>query len=359
MLLQKLNKKLAKNTTLSDETQELLNKVKVSNKNKLAKRLATLALAGAMVLAPLGLAACSANCQGIVVPNNQTQATPGGNTNGGNTNPGGNTNSNDDKGLELSDITKKLMTDDYYLNIAHTILYDSTKTEKNMLPVPYKFLKQHGHDVDAYLDGTLNAFASSYIYDNDKNHIYVSVKAENVSYHEYGNYYTNYVLKYPLTNQEYDEYVYLNKGGYVQGLLFIQELDNQKTPEIVNEINIAVSSYDDMIEDYTLSKNVNLNNYHKVEIDVFTVNKNEIEISVRNSSTANSESNKIGFIKMSPTVTARIETYDNNVNRVGFPERVDYNHQDEYQSSLQNITSFSYGYNIINASPYPENYLIK
>ena len=30
--------------------------------------------------------------------------------------------------------------------------------------------------MDAYLDGTLNAFASSYIYDNDHNHIYVSVK---------------------------------------------------------------------------------------------------------------------------------------------------------------------------------------
>ncbi len=306
------------------------------------------------IFSAFAFTACSPNCQGLTIPSNQSSG--GGSASGGSDSNGG------DNEQKYSDIVIKLMTDDYYYNIARTILYDSTKVEKNMLPIPYKFLREHGHNVDAYLEGTLNVFASSYIYDNDHNHIYVSVKAENVSYHEYGNYYTNYVLKYPLTNREYEEYVYLNKGingdGYVQGLLFIQELDNQKTPEIVNQINIAVKSYDDMIEQYSSSKNINFNKYYKIDMDIYVFNKNEIEISVRAADVSTKYTTKFGKIKLLPSIFAQVQIYDNNVNYLVEPAEVDYGNLEEYQSSLQDITAFSYGYNILNASPYPGDYPI-
>ena len=303
-----------------------------------------------------GLAACTINHGDTTSSNEQNQP----NTNQNNNNSGNNTNdNNENKEKEFSSILDKILTDKYYTNMVDRILGNSHELAKDMLPIPYKFLRQHGHNVDAYLDGTLDVFASSYIYDNDKNHIYVSVKAENVSNSIYGNYYTNYVLKYPLTNQEYDEYTDLCDGEYLQGLLFIQELDNQKTPEIVNKINVQKATYDRMITQYTKSKNINFKRYSRVEIDIYSVSDTEIEISVRNGASANKFNNNISWITLTTNkFAANIKTYDNAVTYVGSVEMVNYKNLEEYQSSLQDITSFSYGQNIQHAIPYPNDYPI-
>ena len=63
--------------------------------------------------------ACSPNCQGIFIPSNQSNG--GGNTSGGSDSNG------DENQQKYSDIVTKLMTDDYYFNIARTIFFDSTK----------------------------------------------------------------------------------------------------------------------------------------------------------------------------------------------------------------------------------------
>ena len=288
--------------------------------------------------------ACSSNCQGLTIPSNQSSG--GGNTSGGSDSNG------DENQQKYSDIVTKLMTDDYYFNIARTILFDSTKLEKYMLPVPYKFLRERGHNVDAYLEGTLNVFASSYIFDNDHNHIYVSVKAENVSYHEYGNYYTNYVLKYSLTNQEYEDNITLSKSGSLQSLFFIQELDNQKSPEIVNQINIAVSSYDDMIEGYLTAPDINFNKYRQIDVDVYTCNKDELEVSIREAGPSNMFTSKIGKIKLLPSLLVGFATYDNNVKYMSQPAAMNYGNLAEYQSSVQDITAFSYGSQVTGTNPY-------
>ena len=264
-------------------------------------------------------------------------------------NPGGN---NNDETTEFSDILSNILTEENR-DLWQKVYDNGFRISNDVKPIPYKFLRNHGHNVSAYLDGTLDVFASSYIYDNDKNHIYVSVKAENVSYSQYGNYYTNYVLKYPLTNQEYEEYTYLCKGGYVQGLFYIQELDNQKTPEIVNKINVQKETYNKMIKQYTKSNNINFKKYFSIDMDIYTFNTDEIEISIRNGSSSNMFSNNIGFITLLPNPTsAGVESYDNNVMKLGNAAKVNYKNLEEYQSSLQNITSFSYGTNISHTNPY-------
>ena len=223
-----------------------------------------------------------------------------------------------------------------------------------VLSLPYKFLREHGHNVEAYLNGTLNAFASSYIYDNDKNHIYVSVKAENVSNSQYGNHYTNYVLKYPLTDQEYDEYTNFCKEGFLQGLLFIQELDNQKTPEIVNKINVSKTTYDLMVKEYTDSI-LNVDNYNKMEIDVYKADMESVSISIRESTIANSRKSYIGFVKLDYKLLANPDVYDNDVVYIDSPISVRFD-TDGYKKSMENITSFSYGTTINRSSPYPYDY---
>ena len=352
MLLDKLSEKLSRKSALTDETQALLNNVKVSNKNKIVKKIATLMLAGAMALAPIGIAACTANCGVINNPTEQTQPnTPGGNTG---TNPGGNNDDDKENIIDnLSDITKTVETDSYYRSLGERCRKNNRILDPDMKPIPFKFLRNHGHNVDAYLDGTLDVFASSYIYDDDKNHIYVSVKAENVSTHQYGNYYTNYVLKYPLTNQEYSDYVTLSKNGAIQAFYFIQELDNQKTPEIVNQINVQKETYNKMITEYTKNKNININNYNAFCIDLINFNNDEINISIRGASTSNNSRTLIGNLQITPSSFTQMHTYDNNVLYMGFAERVYFDHLDKYKDSLQNITSFSYGEKFTGTNPYP------
>ena len=265
-------------------------------------------------------------------------------------NPGGNNDDNKEK-IEHSKIMDALVQDDYYQDLVTQVWDNHLEIKNNMKPIPYKFLRNHGHNVDAYLDGTLNAFASSYIYDNDKNHIYVSVKAENVSNSQYGNYYTNYVLKYPLTNQEYEEYTYLCKDEYLQGLLFIQELDNQKTPEMLSKVNIAKYTYDYMIEYYPKGDK-NPNKYQNLEVDVYYVDMTKICVSIRGINKSNLSKSTIGYIELSYKKMARPYEYDGDAIYVTDPTSVNYDIEN-YYTTIQNITSFSYGTNIKYANPYP------
>ena len=305
------------------------------------------------IFSAFAFTACSPNCQGLTIPSNQSS---GGDSASGSSNNNGGATTGDDKEEsiidKLSNITITIETDPYYRGLAQKNTDNYQYITNDILPVPYKFLREHGHNVDAYLDGTLNAFASSYIFDNDHNHIYVSVKAENVSNSIYGNYYTNYVLKYPLTDQEYEDYITLSKSGCIQSLFFIQELDNQKTPEIVNEINIAVYSYNEMINEYSQSPNINFKNYYQLEIDVYTCNKSEIEVSVRAADVSHKYNTTFGKIKLLPSILTNIYTYDNNVVYISNSDAVNYGNLDEYQSSLQDITSFSYCDRIMGTNPY-------
>ncbi len=317
---------------------------------KISKIILSLILGCAFAFSAFTFAACKVS-GGEAAPSEQT---PSGSNSGDTNNNGGNNNSQDgnkdDKTQEFSDILYTILTDKYYDDLRIESRDNGMVVHNNMKPIPYKFLRNRGHNVDAYLDGTLDAFASSYIYDSDKNHIYVSVKAENVSISQYGNYYTNYVLKYPLTDQEYDEYINLCEGGYLQGLLFIQELDNQKTPEMLSKVNIAKITYDTMVEEFP-DLTINVNNYNEMDIDISFADLEKICISIRKKSNSNMMKNEIGFVDMRYKKLAHPNVYDDNAIYVAKPTSVNYD-IDKYYSIIQNITSFGYGTNINTTNPY-------
>ncbi len=268
-------------------------------------------------------------------------------------NPG--VNNDDDKENiidKLSDITKTVETDSYYRSLGERCMKNNRILDPDMKPIPFKFLRNHGHNVDAYLDGTLDVFASSYIYDNDKNHIYVSVKAENVSTSQYGNYYTNYVLKYPLADQEYSDYVTLSKNGAIQAFYFIQELDNQKTPEMLSKANVAKKTYDKMIEKYPNTL-LNPEKYNSLEVDILALNDNKISMNIRNGSKSNYLKTKIGSLDFRQTEYTKLYKYDNDVYYLVDPVEVFALDFDNYPYSLQDITSFSYGEKFTGTNPYP------
>ena len=98
-----------------------------------------------------------------------------------------------------------------------------------------------------------------------------------------------------------------------------------------------------MITEYTRSKNINFKKYSKVDLDLFECNDDEIVVQIRGASSANQYDNTIGEITLLPVYITDIKLYDNDVYFVRKPEEVNYKNLDEYKSSLQKITSFSYG----------------
>ena len=107
-----------------------------------------------------------------------------------------------------------------------------------------------------------------------------------------------------------------------------------------------------MIEQYSSSKNINFNKYYKIDMDIYVFNKNEIEISVRAADVSNKYATKCGKIKLLPSIFAQVQIY-NNVHYLIEPAEVDYGNLEEYQSSLQDITAFSYADRVYGTNPYP------
>ena len=325
-------------------------------KFKKRKHLAALIFAGAMALVPFAVSSCSVNCNPQTQTDNSSDVNNNSSSSGSSSTPDTDKNQNDK--LQLSPITYKLMTDDYYLSLAQKVMSGYNFIKKNMLPVPYKFLRDEGKNVDAYLDGTLNAFASSYMYENDKNNLYVSVKAENKSTSSYGNYYTNYVLKYTLTDQESEEYTYLCKGEYLQGLLFVQELDIQKDPEVLSEVNISKNTYEKIIRLATDSPKINVDKYQTVNVDILKATLDDLSLDIRYPAWATYSVVKKRNLNIALVDQYAIpKKYDNNVYWYSEPTAGDISF-DDYLASTKNIISFGYSQQIKHFSPYPNDYLI-
>lgn len=230
---------------------------------KTAKIIASLALCATLSFGIAVVGACSRNSNS---DNNIGQ----GNTDTDNTDNGGQT--------QYSQILQTVLTDSEYKQVIEkcTDSYGTTYlTYNEMKAFPYFFLEEQEHDVASIKNSResgapLECKTSIYIKNDDINNLFMSVRIENKGSPE--NYYTNYVLKYSLTKQEYDELYMLYENNYVQAPLFIQELSRQKTPTVESKINITTSAYSKIVNRWSI-----LVNYFAME-EVFGTNGIEVDI---------------------------------------------------------------------------------
>ena len=71
-------------------------------------------------------------------------------------------------------------------------------------------------------------------------------------------YWTNYLLKYELTEQEMDDYHHLHTGEgkvdyFIEAVLMNNEISKTRKPEIIGKSNISIEAFDDMTENYQFS----------------------------------------------------------------------------------------------------------
>ena len=173
----------------------------------------------------------------------------GGQTGGDDTDPDGPTIDNNDPTSEpeekYSQILQDVLESDYYAEL--TDMYEAAwnyPITKAHEAIPYAFLSREGFDIQAIKDEEIDCDSVAYIKNDDTSTLYLSTKVVTDGADPY---YTCYTLSYPLTDKEYDDLVMLHQEKYIQAPYFIQELDNQKTAEVISKASITVEAYDGIL----------------------------------------------------------------------------------------------------------------
>lgn len=202
-------------------------------------------------------------------------------TNPGNnpgTNPGTDPGTNPGEQTQHSELLLDILEDNYYDQTTQEF-YDAKYFLQKADAIPYQFLIEQGHDVEKLKTNELSAYSIIYTLGDDKNNIYLSNRIENEGIDTY---YTFYTLKYPLTNQEYDDMVMLFENNYIQSGYFIQELAKQKEPTVIADVNTTKKYYDDFYKKFKNSEAYvhDILGTDKIEIDFLNFSKEEQTFSI-------------------------------------------------------------------------------
>lgn len=107
-------------------------------------------------------------------------------------------------------------------------------------PHPYAFLQKQGHNVSAIKNGELKCETQTFVKDSEPNNLYMLTYVENAASTPY---YTEYLLKYELTEKEMYDYQMLHEDLYAQTFLINNAISKAKTPTIVSKANITVQAH--------------------------------------------------------------------------------------------------------------------
>ena len=236
----------------------LLNKLKNFFKNnKIVKRVATLVISGA--LSTTIMFGCAPK-----------EPTPKPNPN----NPTS----------KYSTILENVLEDEYYNGLIDAAkeddeLYRSAKFD----PHPYAFLKSKGQNVDKIKSGDLKCRTVSYVKEDEPNNLYMMTYVENEASDPY---YTEYMLKYSLTEQEMKDYAFLHKDGanyYIQAVFMNDEISESKKATILGETKMNVEAHETLLD--SIKTENHITEYYKNKrmdllLKSFDINKQEFNIIV-------------------------------------------------------------------------------
>ena len=107
------------------------------------------------------------------------------------------------------------------------------------------FFEQQGHNIEEVKQNNLEFSSRLYIKDTEPNNLYIATNAETKS--AQSDYFTNYLLKYTLSNDELKDFQMLFEGDYLQANFFVQQLSYDRTPTVVSKFKIEVDAYNNIV----------------------------------------------------------------------------------------------------------------
>ncbi|MBQ7761144.1 MAG: hypothetical protein IJ400_03705 [Clostridia bacterium] len=150
-------------------------------------------------------------------------------------------NLTEDKLSKYSPLVQEMLTEEYYTNLLVRAQQDpSLYSSPYFDPHPYTFLEEQGHDIEKVKAGEYECRTQSFIKkdEDEKNNLYIATYIENA-----GGYYTEYMLKYSLTDEEMENYNYFHRGKYFQAVFLNDWISANKSCTIVSKVNVDIETH--------------------------------------------------------------------------------------------------------------------
>lgn len=131
-------------------------------------------------------------------------------------------------------------------------------------PHPYAFLEKQGEDVARVKSGELDCQTVSYVDPDEPNNLYMMIYVEKSDDRLSSNYYSEYILKYTLTDKEMADYKMLHgrsNNYYIQAVFMNNEIAENKTATILSHTYITSYAHTHLRESFALQTAVTDNDY--------------------------------------------------------------------------------------------------
>ncbi len=108
-------------------------------------------------------------------------------------------------------------------------------------PHPYGFLEKEGYNINLIKSNNLLCNTYAYVLDKEPNNLYMAVSVETKSTQPY---FTEYLLKYTLTDKEMSDYDMLHSEEIIQAMFMNDEISKNKEVEIINKAKCTVEAHE-------------------------------------------------------------------------------------------------------------------
>lgn len=239
----------------NENTVGLLSKLKAKlSTGKIVKAIACLTIAAGVAV---GATCCARNKQPDSTTNpSQSTTLPGGSPTqpGQTTNPGQTTTSKNDYS-QYSALLQSILENEEYDRLIANAINNPNALRSNYAPHPYGFLESEGYNIADIKNGTIKASTTSFVLTEEPNNLYVATYVETKSAKPY---YTEYLLRYTLTDKEMKDYHMLHTNVYIESNFINEVISRTKTPTVINEVRCTVEAHDAFMEEFKNESEANV-----------------------------------------------------------------------------------------------------
>ena len=215
---------------------------------------------------------------------------------------------------QYSDILRAVLNDPYYDEIAeefHNVNAADSRSNK-IYAIPYGYIESIGIDTSPIKNDEVEAYATTYIKDDEPNYLYVYARVETDSTTPY---YTCYNLKYSITDQEKEELKMLHEDYYIQAPLFVQELSYQKTPVDAKVASLTKARYESYLREFKRDPIIQDALGEDIDFTLlgFSVEDQTFDVQMMTSPDSKIDKGEIRTVQLIPNIGSHLSTVGNNV----------------------------------------------
>ena len=259
---------------------------------------------------------------------------------------------NPDPTEQYSDILRAVLNDPYYDEVIEEYHNAEEGTERvnKIFAIPYGYIESIGIDTTPIKNDEVEAYATTYIKDDEPNYLYVYARVEN---NDSTPYYTCYNLKYSITDQEKEEFVMLHEDGYIQAPFFVQEISNKKTPVEAKVASLTTERYEAYLNDFRRSKIIRdvLGDDLDFSLLDLSVENQTFDVQIMTHPDSMIDKGEYRTLQLIPSLGAEVTTIGSNVLNQPLVCTFTSEELEKFQNNVTNITYY-FSYNRITFKNY-------